>query len=681
MPDPRRTAFRRSTTLAAIAAALAVPAAASAADLSLLMAGGPAGHAPSGITRDGGGNVWVVDHLKNVCKVVPTGPGQPGELVEGVGTLCALADPPPPWAPEAAGHIAYDPATESFYVTGQGIDPPLTPNAPPTKSSGVWRLHWNKNTGMIDEGTLQNPSGKIATLVDLTDIAEGMAFQPAANGDPAFLDFTTKRSLNIQRLLDPASCPIATPADPGECSDVPRLSVVGEAHAIGGLPLTHLGGAIYIAEELFGVTKIASPGTGVPVPKAVPVSAFPTHIASSITSDPARGRLYVGADIAGSHEVLAYTPSSGQVRTYQPDLGGVLALSADADGTLLIDDDPTASAGAVDGAGGSIYELSLTSLQTPSTTLTEAPGPFTNQTSITFGYRSRPGTTFECRFDVASVLAIGGWNYCGPGEESAQTYSELPDGVHSFEVRAVDDTEDADIAGLIIGAGRAARVAFVVDTAAPIAAFDAAESTATIPSGGTATVRFRSNEDPGATFECRVDQGDWTSCVSPLRRPGLRDGSHRFEIRAIDQAANVGPAAAFDVTVGRPASPLVLASVPVSAPYGPVTAKARIVGRSLIVRVPASAGARVARIIIERKGTRRANGLPSPPRDLVARTVVLTEGGETRVVWRPSAKRLGKFVNVRSIRVLVKVGPKPGDLGSARAAVLSSPSSIWALGR
>lgn len=68
----------------------------------------------------------------------------------------------------------------------------------------------------------------------------------------------------------------------------------------------------------------------------------------------------------------------------------------------------------------------------------------------------------------------------------------------------------------------------------------------------TATARFTfSGADPGgsglASFECRLDPGDpeaWQACTSPKVYNGLADGTHRFEVRAIDLAGNPDPSPA-----------------------------------------------------------------------------------------------------------------------------------------
>jgi hypothetical protein len=62
------------------------------------------------------------------------------------------------------------------------------------------------------------------------------------------------------------------------------------------------------------------------------------------------------------------------------------------------------------------------------------------------------------------------------------------------------------------------------------------------PAGGTpftnADFGFVASQ-PDATFECKLDGGGWTACSSPDHYTGLLDGSHTFQVRAMDPAGNV----------------------------------------------------------------------------------------------------------------------------------------------
>jgi hypothetical protein len=74
------------------------------------------------------------------------------------------------------------------------------------------------------------------------------------------------------------------------------------------------------------------------------------------------------------------------------------------------------------------------------------------------------------------------------------------------------------------------------DATAPDTIIDSGPSGATTdhsPSFG-----FHADE-PGATFECRLDAGAWTACTSPKAYAALADGPHTFDVRATDAGGNV----------------------------------------------------------------------------------------------------------------------------------------------
>lgn len=58
--------------------------------------------------------------------------------------------------------------------------------------------------------------------------------------------------------------------------------------------------------------------------------------------------------------------------------------------------------------------------------------------------------------------------------------------------------------------------------------------------GNAPSFTFTSTE-PGATFECRIDDGAFASCSSPFVTAVLTDGPHTLEVKSTDQAANADP--------------------------------------------------------------------------------------------------------------------------------------------
>ncbi|MEP6814641.1 MAG: Ig-like domain-containing protein, partial [Marmoricola sp.] len=80
-----------------------------------------------------------------------------------------------------------------------------------------------------------------------------------------------------------------------------------------------------------------------------------------------------------------------------------------------------------------------------------------------------------------------------------------------------------------------------------------APSAPTITSGPSGTTAgndaFSFTGEASASFECRLDAGSWAACTSPKTYGALTDGSHTFDVRAIDGAGNVGAAASRTWTV------------------------------------------------------------------------------------------------------------------------------------
>ncbi len=163
----------------------------------------------------------------------------------------------------------------------------------------------------------------------------------------------------------------------------------------------------------------------------------------------------------------------------------------------------------------------------PETTITAAPPPFTNSNDPSFEFSSDVFTaTFECRLDA------GAWGVCS----SPKSYTDLADGQHTFEVRAVSPPANPD--------ATPAAHTWTIDTIAPTTTITAAPSNRA--DNPDATFAFTGDDGNGsgvASYECRLDGGAWAACVSPQSYTGLADGEHTFEVRATDNAGNTGPAA------------------------------------------------------------------------------------------------------------------------------------------
>ena len=160
----------------------------------------------------------------------------------------------------------------------------------------------------------------------------------------------------------------------------------------------------------------------------------------------------------------------------------------------------------------------------PDTTIVSGPPARTGSRSAEFEFSGSEDSTFECRLDSEDFTT------CGPG---AKAYANLADGQHTFEVRAVDGVGQRD--------PTPASHTWRVDTRAPETEVLSSPSSST--SATEAVFDFRADE-PGSTFECRLDSTDpdgWEPCDSPKSYPDLREGRHTFDVRATDAVGNTDP--------------------------------------------------------------------------------------------------------------------------------------------
>ena len=147
--------------------------------------------------------------------------------------------------------------------------------------------------------------------------------------------------------------------------------------------------------------------------------------------------------------------------------------------------------------------------------------------SASFGFTSgEANSTFECQLDE------GPYQSC----ESPRQLTQLPNGAHSFHVRATDETGNTDESPasrtftVHLGSGG--------DTTPPETTIDSGPEAGSTVITDTTTLGFSSNEG-GSSFQCRVDNEAFAPCSSPKLVGPLGDGLHTFEARAIDAAGNI----------------------------------------------------------------------------------------------------------------------------------------------
>jgi hypothetical protein len=158
----------------------------------------------------------------------------------------------------------------------------------------------------------------------------------------------------------------------------------------------------------------------------------------------------------------------------------------------------------------------------PDTAITSSPAALSNSASPSFGLSAtQSGSTFQCSLDGAAFAACG----------NPATYSGLADGAHTFQARAVDPAGNQDPSP--------ASYAWTIDATPPNTSIGPS-APASLTTATGATFDFSSSE-PGSTFQCSLDGAAFAACSSPKTYSALADGSHTFQVRATDMAANTDP--------------------------------------------------------------------------------------------------------------------------------------------
>jgi subtilisin family serine protease len=225
-----------------------------------------------------------------------------------------------------------------------------------------------------------------------------------------------------------------------------------------------------------------------------------------------------------------------------PSATGTVAEFTGAGITINVPDDATTSLSAAASDSGidssCSQSLGYTEDSTnPNTTIDSAPSVLTNDPTPSFAFSSNEqGASFRCRLDGGAFSACS----------SPLTTAPLPDGPHSFEVRAIDQATNTD--------PTPASRTFIVDTGPPDTQIVTGPAPGSTIGDNTPTFTFSSSEQ-GSTFECQLDGGGFSACSSPRTTNLLPDGPHSFEVRSTDLAGQTDPSPAsrsFTVDTGAP---------------------------------------------------------------------------------------------------------------------------------
>ncbi|HEY2939544.1 MAG TPA: hypothetical protein VGJ27_07005, partial [Gaiellaceae bacterium] len=210
----------------------------------------------------------------------------------------------------------------------------------------------------------------------------------------------------------------------------------------------------------------------------------------------------------------------------------------------LTDGSHTFEVRAVDAAsnqsGVASYTWTIDTTPPPPPQITSAPQDPSGSSSASFSFTDAdPTATFRCRLDG------GGFSFC----VSPQPYSNLGDGEHAFDVKAVDPLgHESEVESYT----------WTIDTIHPIVTLT--DKPPLLTNQTTATFSFSSNK-PSSTYECKLDGGGFGSCTSPRLYTGLDDGSHTFSVRATS-LGNLGLTTEYTWTVDTVAPATSITSTP-----------------------------------------------------------------------------------------------------------------------
>ena len=155
-----------------------------------------------------------------------------------------------------------------------------------------------------------------------------------------------------------------------------------------------------------------------------------------------------------------------------------------------------------------------------------APGDLTSVTVRVYQGTAASGTPMQTL--TANVSS---------GSYQVGASAALTDGTYTAQAQQKDSAGNT---------GTSSANTFTVDTAAPTATITSSPANPTTST--SASFSFTASEQ-GSTFACALDGAAFVACTSPQAYSGLGVGSHTFQVRATDQAANTGAAAGFGWTI------------------------------------------------------------------------------------------------------------------------------------
>ena len=167
---------------------------------------------------------------------------------------------------------------------------------------------------------------------------------------------------------------------------------------------------------------------------------------------------------------------------------------------------------------------------------------------------SQPGSTFQCSLDEGGVNApdVDPFVPCGgtPDANGRVTvaYWNLQDGEHKFEVRATNPEGVVEEPPMFYEW----FVELGPDDIPPTVAITSTPADVTILDEAVFGFTGADNRATPVTFQCKIDNGGWSSCVSPQQFSDFVRGVHTFQVRSRDASGNFSEPATHSWRVDLP---------------------------------------------------------------------------------------------------------------------------------
>jgi hypothetical protein len=168
----------------------------------------------------------------------------------------------------------------------------------------------------------------------------------------------------------------------------------------------------------------------------------------------------------------------------------------------------------------------------PTVTISSQPANPSSGASAAFAFGANEAVSaFQCS------LAKGAEPDSFSGCSSGKTYVSLTDGSYTFKARATDQAGNQSVpASFPSGTYTWIVDNSLADTTPPLTTITSAPPDPS--SSPTASFAYASNE-PGSTFECKLDGAPFAPCpAAGVVYTGLAGGPHSFQVRASDESGN-----------------------------------------------------------------------------------------------------------------------------------------------